>query len=200
MSNYEEIKGALRLRMYNANKELDDAVIKRDAAAYGFDGLVVVPVMELETIGEGMAISKIVGDMLREWAVDEDTVFEDALANMENDYIICNLNDMMMKIMGLGEAPEPTSEIPEELGEPPVILVSNRNMMCGAAAIIPATAKLIKRFPLGYTVVPSSIHEVLVIPNGQMSDEELNGMVRDVNANVLAEADYLSDDVYVFEA
>lgn len=65
MSNYEEIKGALRLRMYNANKELDDAMIKRDAAAYGFDGLVVVPV-ELETTDEGMVVNKIVGDMLRE--------------------------------------------------------------------------------------------------------------------------------------
>lgn len=199
MSNYEEIKGALRLRMYNANKELDDAVIKRDAAAYGFDGLVVVPV-ELETTYEGMVINKIVGDMLREWNVDEDIVFKDAVANMENDYVICNLSDMMMKIMGFGEAPEPTSEIPDELGEPPILVVSNRNMVCGAAAIIPATAKLIERFPLGYTVLPSSIHEVLVIPNGQMSDEELNGIVRDVNANVLAEADYLSDDVYVFEA
>jgi len=199
MSNYEEIKGALRLRMYNANKELDDAVIKRDAAAYGFDGLVVVPV-ELETIDEVMTINNIVGDMLREWNVDEDTVFEDALANMENDCIICNLNDMMMKIMGLGEAPEPTSEIPEELEEPTILMVSNRNMVCGAAAIIPATAKLIERFPLGYTVLPSSIHEVLVVPNGQLPDEELNGMVRDVNANVLATEDYLSDDVYVFEA
>lgn len=199
MRNYEEIKGALRLRMYNANKELDDAVIKRDAAAYGFDGLVVVPV-ELETTYEGMVVNKIVGDTLREWNVDEDTVFEDALANMENDYIICNLNDMIFSIMGFGEAPEPTSEIPEELGEPPILMVSNRNMMCGAAAIIPATAKLIERFPLGYTVLPSSIHEVLVVPNGQMSDEELNGMVRDVNANVVAADDYLSDDVYVFEA
>ena len=200
MSNYEEIKGVLRLRMYNANKELDDVVIKRDAAAYGFDGLVVVPVVELGIIDGRMGINKIAGDMLREWNVDEDTVFEDALANMENDYIICNLNDMMMKIMGLGEAPEPTSEIPEELGEPPILMVSNRNMMCGAAAIIPATAKLIERFPLGYTVLPSSIHEVLVVPNGQLADEELNGMVRDVNANVVAAEDYLSDDVYVFEA
>lgn len=138
--------------------------------------------------------------MLREWAVDEDTVFEDALANMENDYIIGNLSDMMMTIMGLGEASEPTSEIPEELGEQPILMVSNRNMMYGASSIIPATTKLIERFKDGYVVLPSSIHEVLVVPKGILEDEYLNEMVNSVNTTVLDPKDYLSDDVYVFEA
>ena len=52
----------------------------------------------------------------------------------------------------------------------------------------------------GYTVLPSSVHEVLIVPDslspGQM---ELAEMVRSVNKNVLDPKEVLSDNIYHYD-
>ena len=51
-----------------------------------------------------------------------------------------------------------------------------------------------------YYVLPSSIHEVLVLPdNGEMDVKELESMVRDVNAAEVAPHELLSDKVQFYD-
>lgn len=200
MSNYEEIKGALRLRMYGANRPQEEDVVKRDGAMYGFEGLTIIPVMELGETEQRYAVGKIAKTLLNNWNVDEDTVFNDALINMREDRKICRLDDLMMSLMGFGSEPTNTKEVPVKAGDTPLIMVSNESGRYGAATIIAVTDMFAERFPMGYTVLPSSVHEVLVLPNGIMEDDEVNNLVKDVNANVVSEEDSLSDDIYVFEA
>ncbi len=48
-------------------------------------------------------------------------------------------------------------------------------------------------------ILPSSIHEVLLMPyTDELSKEELSGMVRDINEYVVDDMDFLSDEVYFF--
>lgn len=51
-------------------------------------------------------------------------------------------------------------------------------------------------------VIPSSVHEMLLIPAGQgeMDAKELNAMVQMVNATEVAEADVLATQVYIYRA
>ena len=48
-------------------------------------------------------------------------------------------------------------------------------------------------------IIPSSVHEVLIIPKvGNITSEELNKMVREVNESDLEREDILSDHVYEY--
>ena len=52
-----------------------------------------------------------------------------------------------------------------------------------------------------FFVLPSSLHEVLLVPdNGMMNLQELESMVREVNATQVAPQDKLTDNVYHYDA
>ena len=52
-----------------------------------------------------------------------------------------------------------------------------------------------------YFVLPSSVHEVLIMPKSEdMDPKELRNMVQDVNATQVAEGEILSDQVYGYDA
>lgn len=51
-----------------------------------------------------------------------------------------------------------------------------------------------------YFVFPSSIHEIIVVPESDDFDtESATRMIRDINKNVVSEEDYLSDTLYYFD-
>ena len=52
-----------------------------------------------------------------------------------------------------------------------------------------------------FYILPSSLHEVLLVPdNGQMNLQDLEAMVREVNATQVAPEDKLTDNVYHYDA
>lgn len=52
-----------------------------------------------------------------------------------------------------------------------------------------------------FFVLPSSIHEVLLVKNnGQMTAKELENMVKGVNATQVEPADQLTDHVYHYDS
>ncbi len=83
-----------------------------------------------------------------------------------------------------------------------IVVVSNEDMMFGAIAIlyegvveklcdILGTHKLI--------VIPSSIHEVIVMPYSDEAAEGINSMIREINMTKVDERDRLSDHAYVID-
>jgi len=54
-----------------------------------------------------------------------------------------------------------------------------------------------------FYILPSSIHEVIIIPAIQNNDEEIQQfqeMVKEINATMLDEEEFLSDTVYKYDA
>ena len=50
-----------------------------------------------------------------------------------------------------------------------------------------------------FYILPSSVHEVIIVPDeGQMTKENLEAMVREVNATQVEEQELLSDYVYYY--
>ena len=55
-------------------------------------------------------------------------------------------------------------------------------------------------FPEGYYLLPSSIHEMIIVPkDGNISPKELGEMVRNVNETEVAREEVLSDRIYEFD-
>ena len=48
-------------------------------------------------------------------------------------------------------------------------------------------------------IIPSSIHEVLVIPWGTLAKSDINAMIQTVNANMILKEEILSDHVYIYD-
>ena len=190
----------VRARLYNGNMNLMQNIVRRDASIYGFEGLIVVPVVESgqQMIGEtelGYASAKVTEDMVEAWGVTADEVIDAAIDSI--DYTIETVKQALIETMGMDDIPREILDA--MIPDAPMLVVSNPTKYYGASSIIPATKELINRFPNGFRVLPSSVHEVLVVPMEDGGDSKnLNEIVNQVNANVLKASDFLSNDVYEF--
>ena len=84
-----------------------------------------------------------------------------------------------------------------------ITILSNRTAMFGASALLyPGVMDHIAdRYHGDYFILPSSIHEVLVVRDDGTKDfRELESMVRDINSMVVSPEDKLSDTVYHYDA
>ena len=104
--------------------------------------------------------------------------------------------------MPLEEAKEWAKEM-VPTGGPELYCLSNECKINGAACIIDDNIQKMIAEKVGgdYFVLPSSVHEVLIMPKSEdMDPKELRNMVQDVNATQVAEGEILSDQVYEYDA
>lgn len=128
-------------------------------------------------------------------------------------HTLCSLYKITAKdlMQSLDNTPEKyrLQTMEEMLGLPgtgcPMYILTNENTIFGAAGIIvPKICKyILERFHgTGFYMLPSSIHEVILIPEDQIEGPEqaLIDMVQHANQTVVDESDYLSDHVYKINA
>ena len=83
----------------------------------------------------------------------------------------------------------------------PMYVLTNRIRQHGAGCILydNLLASFSEQFDDDFYIIPSSIHEVLLVPRAQIgSREELDSMIREVNATQVPDEDILSDHAYLF--
>ena len=81
-------------------------------------------------------------------------------------------------------------------------ILSNEDMTMGAASLFvePVQKQIAWLLNEGYYVLPSSIHEVLIVPeSSDMDVQDICSMVREANRSVVNEPDVLSDFVYHYD-
>lgn len=165
-------------RLYNGNK--DTKGIYRSAAQYGFEDLIIEPRIVVEENEDTMATAVITEDMLEIIGKTADEVIDEALKNVKGK--ITNMAEMGMP---LPEAEQMT-------------IVTNESMLCGAVAVITMKKEIEKRFPGGYIVLPSSIHEVIIVPRDAGDKDYMVDMVREINSAMVAPEEQLSNNIYEF--
>ena len=105
----------------------------------------------------------------------------------------------------LGELLGGSSDVAEMQadGVPDMTVLSNATKTFGAAAIIydGVQEALAKRVGGSYYVLPSSVHELLILPaTDERIDKNLDVMVKEVNANEVPDGEVLSDHCYFYDA
>ena len=202
--SYVEIKGNIKARLYGETKAKEiknSGCIYCDAEPWGFEGLYLIPVIELgyDYDNSGFKVSYISEELVDEWGVTESEIIETSIQNL--DYKVKSLRQTVINIMGLRDAPKEIIDLCVPPMPTNIYVITNKTGVCGASSIIPATKELIKMFPNGYVVLPSSIHEVIVVEKTDDEDTDtMNDMVREINSTVVQEKDKLSDDIYEFVA
>jgi hypothetical protein len=93
---------------------------------------------------------------------------------------------------------------PDLYGDTPVplLVLTNESKYCGAACMLyeGLLRNLSEEIQSDLFIIPSSIHEVLLLPDeGEFSEEELSALVREINTHFINPSEVLSDHVYRFK-
>lgn len=146
---------------------------------------------EFESIMEGMERSQ------REKKTDVVKTLSKGYVLVDTCYTIDHgYETMVFKCDSKGEALERIGGQPDDT--PDQIIVSTDNNTYGAIGILGKLDYLKKRFGKFY-VLPSSVHEVIVVPdNGMIDRNSLTRMVKEVNATTVADDEILGSKAYAF--
>ena len=147
---------------------------------------------------EGLSSAMVTRDMLEAFNISPDQLYEDAMKNSQ-EILPAKVETMMNMLMSIDSVEMDSIGM---TSPPPMIVVTNRLGINGASALFyPGVMDKVGEALHGsYYVLPSSIHEVIAIPVSLGSNyRDLERMVHDINMNVVAPEDRLSDNVYRYD-
>ncbi len=140
------------------------------------------------------------------WGVDEEKLFAYACENVQRliPAQLFFMQEIIEESIGK-ERKKPTNlfQHPENKKQEYMYVLTNSLRSLGAAVLFyPGVQRKIAQIVRGsYYVIPSSIHEVIVIPvTGSFTQKELDNMVFEINQSVVEPEEVLSDHVYVYDA
>ena len=100
-----------------------------------------------------------------------------------------------------GAVPQTVDEWTPEVGEPKMYVLTNMTSCNGAGVMFcgELLEKIQTKLDSDYYLLPSSIHEVIIVPDeGGYDREELDAMVQTINAAEVDPRDRLADHVYYY--
>ena len=134
------------------------------------------------------------------WKKDVRALFELARVNTPRlfPWECKNMEAMVTELADIGE----DADLQELLHDIPMKILSNTKRIHGATCILyPDIAEQLAVMEGGsYYILPSSIHEVIILKDtGEEDKENLKSMIADVNANMVAPEEVLSDSLYYYD-
>lgn len=199
--DYESVKEYLSVTLINGrdNRQMLSRMPHRQMGDLAL-------ILELKfPMAEGIGSIKVSHEMARQWGVDTDILFAQAQENALKTEPPClhRMEDTMLSLAfgrdaaeNLLENPAP-EEVPSQL-----YVLSNMSKNKGAAVLsYPGVLEKAEQlFPKGFYILPSSIHELLIVPKSpEIDPRELGEMVRAVNRAEVAKEEQLSDRVYEYD-
>lgn len=127
------------------------------------------------------------------WKVDEDRLFEIAVNNTRKRGV--KTFDMGKDLLNFEDEKVDEDDLVK------MIVLTNERGQCGASVMTfdSELDKYCKEFDSGLYIIPSSIHEVIIVPEDRVTDvKSLNSLIADVNRNELEWEDILSDHAYYY--
>ncbi len=116
-----------------------------------------------------------------------------------NNYNTFSMMDITIKSLIEDGVPD---EIIEQIKEASndQIVITNMDKTFGASAIYrkDLLKEIADKFESDLYIIPSSIHELIVMPINDISRENMDAMVNDVNENEVDPTERLSNHIYIF--
>ena len=195
--SFEAIKDKLIARLVGIerNKKLLESVAYKDMGC----GLAIVPAIVPVIEPNGEFLVNVSKTLAEHYGYDVDKLVDTALVNDANNKPAALMN-LMGAVFGVTqnifEMEDPSGAVGDGM-----LVLTNEETVMGASVIfhkgvLDKTRKIIGD---DFYVLPSSIHEVIIVPDhAGNTAEELKAIVNGANRNVVDEKDILSDDVYFF--
>lgn len=198
--DYDKMKETLAMEVVSAerNAELLETVPHKSmedmAVVYRF-----VVSADKGEVGSVLVTNK----MLDQYGITPEQLHADALKNAPEvrPMEIKGMGEVLAEQMGIENAEMLGFAIPPEQDQMLVASVKGNVHGAGVLAYEDFMDKASDRVGGSFFILPSSIHEILIIPdNGQFDLKSLENMVREVNATTVDPVDKLTDNVYHYDA
>lgn len=175
--------------------------------------LAVTFVIELDNmrVGENIhATITVKNDLMELWGMTKEQLYELALDNLnkKTDCYFVKMQDMIYDLM-LPHLLEQSNGDEEEakklfemgnayLDDLQMYVLTNADKNCGANMVLSKAAmkQVIDRVGTEFYILPSSVHEVLIVKGVNYNKDELKNMVMAVNQQEVSVDEQLSDNVY----
>lgn len=147
-------------------------------------------------VGGRKGTTVITDEILEHFEIDKDKFFLRAIQNtVAKGFSVRLMSDVLTELAPYDVMSE------EQYADPQVFAVTNSDKHFGAAAMLDAdTFRMIAdRCDSDLFILPSSIHEVLVLKAEGADAGELAEMVRNINRTNVKPEDFLSDNVYLYK-
>lgn len=219
LTDFEQIKEQITFRVVGVenNQEMLSALphrIEQDMA--------LIYQVLLEKSEEGIEFFTVTNKMMEYMGISETTLHELAVNNTPREFPVKyhSINDIakevalqeMMQDLGEDYMDEDFAGFINEILEDtsgqiagpdiPLYVLTNESLYHGAAALFYPGVKemLAEEVGSNYFVLPSSVHEVMIVPdNGMLNHQALREMVNDINQEVVRDLDILTGEVYYYD-
>lgn len=186
---YEDVKKYLypRLKRKDFDDGLSDELVEISMLDFMIRFYVLVDEDENE---DSIAAFPITMTLMDDWDLTMEQILQDALTNAQEmlPLSIQPIEEMLQ--LGSGEPMQPSFYV-----------MSNRKNRFGAAAMLykDALKDFSEKIDESFAIIPSSIHEVLLVPDSMdIPASELKDMLLDVNANLVRPDEILSQNIYLY--
>lgn len=201
--NYESVKKGIVYKLVNTakNKELLE-----DVPHVEFLDLSVVFQYLIQNEHFGTASILIHNAHLKLWDVSVEELYQVADANTQNlqGYELRSMIDAIRDLLEMdtiGEVAD-IEYMEEHADNVPMYVLSNKNRVGGASCILydGLLADFATAIGGSFYVIPSSIHEVLLLPaDSRDEQDEIKAMIKEINDTQVRTEEILSDSLYFFD-
>lgn len=196
--DYEKVKNRIVYKLINTDKNKE---LLKDVPHINYHDLSIVFQFLLAEETLGSATILVHNAHLKIWNISEKDLFDIACINTPrlHKYEINNIKDVIYELMSMDGMMDCGLEQDTII---PMYVLSNKNRIHGAACML--YPDLIKDFSTAVNknlfIIPSSIHEVLLLPVDDMADSDhIKDMVKEVNSTQLEVEEILSDSLYYYD-
>ncbi len=209
---FDNAKDRLFIKLINEDK---NRRLLKDIPHRIVQDLAIVYLVYMDVSTEFSSTVTVTNTLLKTWDIDEKTLYTQAVLNTPrlNCTEMCPMQEFIKEHIPAEQTPDTfamdvteynfdnfTMKIDSGDGMP-LYIVTNKSKIFGAASLLlPHVMEKIGEFLGSFYVLPSSIHEVLIIPaSSAMETSELIGMVRQINETELLPEEVLSDNIYLYD-
>lgn len=205
--NFENIRENVRYKLINTEK--NSTFLEKVPHIEFLDLSIIFYCIFKETSAYTQSFT-IQNSHLALWNIDKEKLFNIAKENTVRDcgFQIKNMNQIIGEMLYKNFCSENITEdnfeefLEKDESKTPMYVLTNNQKMFGAVCIL--YKNILQKFSEvldnDFYIIPSSVHEVILIPYQSYEDVEIyNEMVQEVNRTSVMEEDRLSDHIYLYK-
>ena len=184
MRTFAEVRTNITARLYNVSNVPND-------------GAALVPIADQMVAALYVKSTPIRNDIIASWGMCVRDVYNEARYNLANEYKIKGMREMLAD-MGCPEFMLPP--VSDDGKEMMYVLTNGTGELGSGVILAPDVMKAAKEKIGNFVILPSSIHEVILVPitEESMNVDSLNNIIDSVNTEQVAPKEQLSDKAYLY--
>lgn len=196
---FETAKKKLFIKIINTK---DNSELLNEVPHRHFLDMALVVYCDMSDVLGMNATTLVRNEHVVKWGVTDEAILDEAYRNSHADNIL--IRDMMDIIKQYDYPYGCDSKTDSDVGffgRERMYVMTNEKMMFGAACMVfdDKIDDLIRDRWKGVYIIPSSIHEVIIIPDtGEIAYENLADIIKEVNSTCLSKEEILSENAYYY--